>query len=116
MSEPARVLNPPAVPSVRYTTNFINTAVCELRFPTLLELEAVAPRAFQSSIRKDYPHYEPQIVEQVAGEEVMREHRYLFRSKDQRWTLSVKSYAISLETSKYHDFEDFFERLVRVLS
>jgi len=50
-----------------------------------------------------------------AGEEALKEHRYIFRSMDKQWTVSVKSFALSLETSKYTDFEDFFSRLMIVL-
>lgn len=115
MAVPKSFLNPPTVQAVRYEKNFIQTAVCELRFPTLLELEAMPPREFQSRIRRDYPFYEPQILENLSGPEITREHRYLFRSKDQQWTVTIKSFALALETSKYVDFEDFFERLKRVL-
>jgi uncharacterized protein (TIGR04255 family) len=104
-------LNVPSVDRVRYEKNFIKIAVCELRFPTLLELETKPPSSFQSRIRKSYPFYEPQLVE--AGSE--REQRYLFRSKEKDWTVSVKSSAIALETSKYRDFEDFRERFVVIL-
>ena len=112
-----RYLNPPAVKSVRYQQNFIKTAVCELRFPALLELETKPPRTFQKAIRKDYPFYEPQIFETPGGAstELMRENRYLFRSKDKNWTVSVKSFSLALETSKYVDFEDFFNRLRALL-
>lgn len=115
MSDALRILNPPEVPAVRYARNFIKTAVCELRFPALLELEAKAPHAFQKMIRKAYPTYEPQIVEMGSGDDALRENRYLFRSSDKHWTVSVKSFALSLETSKYVDFEDFFERLTMIL-
>jgi len=107
---------PPAVEAVRYPKNFIKTAVCELRFPALLDLEAKPPRAFQSKIRKLYPFYDTQIIEQMGSDQVATEHRYLFRSKDKHWTVSVKSFAISLETNKYVDFEEFFERLTKVIS
>ncbi len=112
----ANYLNPPAVRSVRYTRNFIKTAVCELRFPTLLELESSPPRAFQRLIRKDYPFYEPRVIESGSGNDGMeREHHYLFRSKDQHWTVVVKSFALALETSKYTEFGDFAARLKEVL-
>jgi uncharacterized protein (TIGR04255 family) len=110
------VLNPPALKRVRYGRNFIKTAVCELRFPTLLELETHAPVAFQKRIRKYYPFYEPQIIDTSDGDQVAREHRYLFRSKDQKWTVAVKSFAVAIETSKYIDFEDFFERFRLIFS
>lgn len=115
-SPPNAVLSPPAVKRVRYQKNFIKTAVCELRFPTLLELESRPPIGFQKKIRKHYPFYEPQIVELTAGDETSREHRYLFRSKDQHWTISVKSFALTIETSKYVDFEDFFGRFKEMFS
>lgn len=105
-------LNVPKVKSVRYERNFITTAVCEFRFPTLLELETSPPTEFQKKIRKDYPFYEPQIVEISSSErQLSREARYLFRSKDQNWTVNLRSFSLSLETSKYLDFEDFFTRL-----
>jgi uncharacterized protein (TIGR04255 family) len=115
MDKPKVFLHPPKVDAVRYAGNFIKTAVCELRFPALLELEAKPPRAFQSKIRKLYPFYDTQFVDQMDEDQVAREHRYLFRSKDKHWTVSVKSFAIALETSKYVDFEEFFERLNKVI-
>jgi uncharacterized protein (TIGR04255 family) len=110
-----RLLQPPPATSVRYDRNFIRTAVCELRFPTLLELETNPPRAFQKAIRKDFPFYQAQIVDQVVGPEITREQRYLFRSKDQHWTVQVKSFAIALETAKYVDFDDFLRRFKKVM-
>ena len=81
----------------------------------MLELEEKPPRAFQAKIRKLYPFYDTQYVDQMGDDKVAREHRYLFRSKDKHWTVSVKSFAIALETSKYVDFEDFNGRLVKIL-
>ena len=116
MSEEKRVLNLPRVTRVKYQKNFIKTAVCELRFPTFLELEEKPPRSFQAKIRKDYPFYEPQVAEQIGGPNgISREMRYLFRSKDKHWTVTVKSFALAIETSKYIDFEDFFKRFSLVL-
>lgn len=118
MEKPKRFLSPPAAKSVRYKRNFIKTAVCELRFPTLLELERRAPSEFQAKIRKNYPYYEGQVVEQMPGgsDEILKERRYLFRSKDQHWTVTVKSFSLALETSKYLDFEDFFSRFTQILA
>lgn len=108
-------LSPPEVKRVRYQSNFIKTAVCELRFPTLLELEMKAPTVFQAKIRKGYPFYERQVVDEVGGPEVSREVRYIFQSKDRNWTVTLKSFALALETSKYVDFEDFFSRFKQIL-
>jgi len=111
------LLNLPEVARVRYPRNFIKTTVCELRFPTLLELETKPPRAFQAKIRKSYPFYESQIMEPIGGPEGMaNELRYVFRSKDQHWTVSVKSSALAIETTKYVDFENFHSRFVDILA
>jgi len=112
-------LNPPRVPSVRYKRNFIKTAVCELRFPTILELDRRPPSEFQAKIRKIYPFYEGQLLEQAGmggSEEILKERRYLFRSKDQRWTVTVRNFSIALETSSYVDFGDFFSRFKQILN
>ena len=111
-----RVLNLPPVARVKYKSNFIKTAVCELRFPTLLELESKPPKDFQAKIRKLYPFYEPEVMQRFGDSEGdSNEHRYLFRSKDRHWTITVKSFALAIETSRYVDFEDFFARFKLVL-
>jgi uncharacterized protein (TIGR04255 family) len=116
VSEPKKVLNPPRVKSVRYDRNFITTAVCELRFPTLLELESKPPQSFQAGIRKTYPFYEAQQgVDLTGSPEPTSGVRYLFRSKDQKWTVALKSFSLALETSNYLDFEDFFGRFKDLL-
>ena len=109
------LLSVPKVNSLKYERNFITTTVCEFRFPTLLELETNPPTEFQKKIRKDYPFYEPQIIEAGGSEKLTRESRYLFRSKDQNWTVSLRSFSLSLETSKYQDFEEFYSRLKTLL-
>lgn len=117
MEKANHLLNLPKVARVRYPRNFIRSAVCELRFPTLLELETKPPRGFQAKIRKSYPFYEAQIFEPVGvPEAISSEVRYLFRSKDQHWTVSVKSSGLAIETKKYVDFEDFYSRFVNILA
>ena len=109
-------LNPPAQSPVTFKQNFIKTAVCELRFPTLLELEVRPPHAFQARIRKIYPFYEAQVIEQVgASDPILHEQSYIFRSKDRHWTVTVKSSSIALETAKYESFEHFFERFSQLM-
>ena len=38
--------------------NTLNSVVCQVMFPTILEISASAPANFQKVIRKDYPRYE----------------------------------------------------------
>jgi uncharacterized protein (TIGR04255 family) len=109
-------LHLPDVPAVIFERNFIKTAVCELRFPTLLEYETEPPRKLQKELRKDYPLYDEVQAVSVGPDTVGRERRYLFKSRDGKWIASFKSFAIALETSHYTEFDDFAERLNRLLA
>lgn len=99
----------PLTPRVTYKKNFIKIAVCELRFPTLLELETNEPVKLQGQLRKHYPHYEKQ------HEVLIGEKRYLFVSKDKNWTVVLKASSLALETTKYISFEDFIARFTEML-
>jgi len=108
------LLNVPVKKSVRYETNFIKTAVCEIRFPTLLELENKPPISFQAALRKQYPYY---FSEQgvTIGSMAPPGKRYVFESKKRDWFIALKSSSLSLETKKYIDFDDFSERFASML-
>jgi uncharacterized protein (TIGR04255 family) len=101
---------------VVFERNFIKTAVCELRFPTLLEFETQPPVQLQKGLRKDYPYYEPGEMVDVGPGAVNRETRYLFKSRKKDWTVSFKSSAIALETTRYTNFEEFLTRFQRLLT
>ena len=51
-------LNPPKVPRVRYVRNVIKTAVCEVKFPIVLDLESKPPTQLQKRLKRSYPFYE----------------------------------------------------------
>jgi len=108
-------LNLPDVPLVEFERNFIKAAVCELRFPTLLEFETKPPVQLQRELRRDYPHYEPEQSVSVGAGAVGREIRYLFKSRKKDWTVSFRASAIALETTSYTNFEEFSERLKDLL-
>ena len=111
MAESLTPLNLPDVQVVEFERNFIKTAVCELRFPTLLEYETKPPVQLQKELRKDYPYYEPEQSVRVGPETVGREMRHLFKSRKKNWTVSFRASALALETSEYTNFEEFLERL-----
>ena len=46
--------------AVEFERNFIRTVVCELRFPTLLEIEQRDPVGLQHALRAEFPFYEKQ--------------------------------------------------------
>lgn len=87
-------------------------AVCELRFPTLLELENQKPVGFQRALRKQYPLYEPKLdVSLELGGTATTAHNHVMRSKDRRWAVSLRPAAIGLETTHYTNFEELEKRL-----
>ena len=110
-------LNLPRVEVVQFKQNFIKTAVCELRFPTLLEYETVPPIPLQKLLRKNFPHYQPiRSLSVDPSPTVEREKQYQFQSKKRDWTVSFKASSIALETTRYKNFEDFSERLTNVVT
>ncbi len=115
MASSPTTLNLPDVPLVEFERNFIKAAVCELRFPTLLEFETKPPVQLQRELRRDYPHYEPEQSVSVGAGAVGREIRYLFKSRKKDWTVSFRASAIALETTSYTNFEEFSERLKDLL-
>jgi uncharacterized protein (TIGR04255 family) len=116
LAAPSTILTLPAVQEMIFERNFIKTAVCELRFPTLLEFETNPPVQLQKALRKDYPHYEPQQSVSVGPGAIGRETAYLFKSRKREWTVSFRASAIALETSDYTSFEEFLTRLERLLA
>lgn len=114
MSE-ENLFNLPKINVEEFRRNFIRVAVCELRFPTLLEIEKNPPVKFQSLIRKEYPHFETRTnIDFKPGIET-KENFYVFLSKKKHWTITFKSSSISLETNKYVGFTEFNKRLEHLL-
>jgi uncharacterized protein (TIGR04255 family) len=116
LAESLTKLSLPDVHPFEFERNFIKTAVCELRFPTLLEYETKPPTQLQKELRKEFPHYERAQVNLVGPGAVENEIRYLFRSKKKDWVVSFKAFAVALETSHYTNFEEFAGRLERLLT
>ncbi|MEX0806135.1 MAG: TIGR04255 family protein [Candidatus Binatia bacterium] len=114
MEESASILTLPDVDRVHFKKNFIKTAVCELRFPALLEFETNPPTLLQKELRKDFPHYERQQSIRI-DQPTEKEYKHLLRSKKGDWLVSFKSTSIALETGRYTHFENFLEQLELVL-
>jgi uncharacterized protein (TIGR04255 family) len=102
----------PAAERTRFEKNFIKTAVCELRYPALLEFETNSPVQLHKEFRKDFPHYERQQSTGVDGRLEITHH---LKSKKGDWLISLKPWAIAIQTNRYTDFEDFFVQLKEVI-
>lgn len=95
-----------------FERNFIRTAVCELRFPTLFEIDGnEPPSSLARALRKEYPIYELQDDLNVTVSRVAKSRAHLFMSKKSRWKVSLRASAISLETSHYDSYPQFRSRL-----
>lgn len=115
MSEEVLYLNVPEITPVQYERNYIKTAVCEFRFPIMLEWEDKPPPAIFKKLRKEYPfNNKVKYVDVIPSQKSEGNIFYNLQSKNNRWTVSIKPESISLETSLYKNFEEFYEKLEKV--
>lgn len=102
----------------RYKRNFLKQAVCELRFPTLMELgEPRPPASLVAALRKEYPHLElaNEVTIGIGGGAPGANNAHLFRSAKLTWTVSLKQSALSIETTAYSGYPHMKERVLRVV-
>ncbi len=109
-------------PRVRYDRSQLSEVICQLRFPTILNIEAKAPADFQDAVRGMFPQYAvtrdqlaPKIVG-LGGPNPRLEHlpavtNYRFTSADGLWRLNLTSAFISITTRAYPGWEGFGQRL-----
>ena len=100
--------------------------ICQLRFPTILNIGAREPAAFQEAVRRDFPQYAAR-QEQLPPKMVRRGNtaalepqkpvtNYNFVSQDNRWKLNLTQNFIALSTVGYQRWEDFAARLDQPLA
>ncbi|KGS15481.1 TIGR04255 family protein [Pseudomonas coronafaciens] len=102
----------------RYKRNFLQQAVCEFRFPTLMELgEQRPPAAFVRALRKDYPHLEltNELTLGPGSGNAGSSNVHIFRSTKLNWNVSLKESAITIETTSYTGFDTLRERITKVV-
>lgn len=103
----------------RFKRNFLKQAVCEFRFPTLMELgEQRPPSSFVKALRKNYPILElnNEVVLGLGAGNAGSSNIHIFKSSKLNWTVSLKQNAISIETTNYSGFDHLRERVMQVLS
>jgi uncharacterized protein (TIGR04255 family) len=116
---------PPAFPKadrIELKSPPLELVVCQVRFPTILELAGGQPPAeFQRRIRNSFPvarpHYsgiamgvQPGGAAQAALAMVWR-----FDDREADWTVSLGADFLALETKQYKRFEDFIGRFLDLL-
>lgn len=108
------ILKLPEVTRAQFKKNFIKTAVCELRFPALLEFESKPPFQLQKELRKEFPHYDRQQAFNVTNPEE-KEVKHVLKSRKGDWWVAIKSYSIAVQTDRYTHFSEFSDKLKYVL-
>ena len=86
--------------------------ICQLRFPTILSIDAKAPADFQDTIRADFPRYACQ-MDPVKGpdgkQEQVRNHSFI--TEDGAFKINLTKDFISLSTMRYPGWEGFAGKL-----
>lgn len=105
-----------------YVNSPLIETICQLRFPTILSIGSTEPAQFQEAIRGDFPKYaarqEQQQARLVNGkvEQPPAITNYNFISADGFWKVNLTKDFIALSTLRYTRWEDFAQKLDKVLA
>ncbi len=95
-----------------YEKNQLVETICQLRFPTILSIDAKEPADFQDRIRAEFPRYRCQ-TESVPGPDgkaqEIRNHGFI--TEDGLFKISLTKDFIALSTVRYPGWEGFAHRL-----
>lgn len=110
-----------------YKRNFISEAVCEVRFPRLLEIDNQLPAQFQKSLIEDFPVFEsrqilgihftlPQLDGEVVSAPQNRKTIYSFSREDKSVSINLSSESVGITTSNYQHWDVFSTHITRAIS
>lgn len=100
----------------RYTRNFLQQAVCELRFPTLMSLSGPKPpAALVDALRQDYPYLELGNEVTIGMGTQGNTNAHIFRAAKMNWVVTVKQSAIIVETTGYTEYAQMRKRVLAVV-
>jgi len=106
----------PVSARVLYGRNPLNEVICQVRYPTILKIEAEAPSDFQEQIRDRFPGFErtKNPLEGKAPAEILKAmggplgaNSYAFETEDRRTKITLASEALSVSTGAYVTWADF---------
>lgn len=105
---------------VKYEEAPLVEVICQLRFPTILSINANEPVKFQEAIREEFPLYNSkneQKTEVLNDKEVRvsKSRIYEFITKSTRTKVTVTSSFIAFSTLEYEVWEKFRELILQVL-
>ena len=105
---------------VKYQEAPLVEVICQLRFPTILSINASDPVKFQEAIREEFPLYNcknEQKTEVLNDKDVRvsKSRTYEFITKTTRTKVTVTSSFIAFSTLEYEMWEKFREVILEVL-
>ena len=103
---------------VIYTRNPLEVVIAQLRFPSILKIEAEVPARFQEKIRSRYPLFSepspltrglqlPPELMNLVGSTLNVTRTYQFAAEDGNWTLTLSKEQIALACYAYRQWEEF---------
>jgi len=115
----------PASDRVIYEHHTLAEVICQLRFPTILEIGASDPAAFQERIRDSYPLYEREFAAGIPVEiaEILNrlpvkgpvgQPSHRFSTADSKRFVSLTPDFVALTEQTYERWEQFSQELTRV--
>lgn len=104
---------------VELKKNYLKQVICELRFPSLLELDPTAMGRFQRATRKVLPWHDAVTATNVTlgaagAQETVQQHR--FQTKKRDWTVIFAPDRIAITTERYVAFGGLQSLLDEVLA
>ena len=116
-------MNFPEFERVKYENNILFEVVFQARFPDIMKISKEDPAEFQDIVRKEgYPEFElevplvPQGMPKELESAVSTDKVFRFFSEERDWQISLANNSISLAcTANYKNYEDFKDRLKKVL-
>jgi len=113
-----QLLSIPQIGKVACQKDFIHTAVCELRIPTVLELDTNSPNKFVKALKREYPIYSKNqnVAVNFGPSPAAHALSHNLTDRKRRWVVTFKSSALTLETSHYQGFGDFHKRLMKIVT
>jgi uncharacterized protein (TIGR04255 family) len=113
----------PESPRVLYQKNPLVEVICQLRFPTILEISAEEPAAFQKKIRAQYPLYNKEegsgvipkelagLLAALPGPKPSDALTHKFLTEDSMRFISLTRDFVAITEQRYHRWEEFRQEI-----
>jgi len=101
-----------------FRRNVLDAVIGQLRFHPILKIRELVPD-YQDKIRHSFPAYKEATVRNVTvgpgGMEVSEEQQFVFASAAERTTITLSRSALTLETRKHSNRQDFQQEMSSAL-